>query len=124
MEIVIIDLEEFSKKKAVYATLGDYKIDVNNIPLKIALKVNNYFKSIQNNEDINIELLIDEIVIPLIQKQNANVDREKILEDFNYDQLLKLMNMVFESYLHSGTDSQETKESKSDKDVNNKKKEN
>ena len=120
MDIVITDLEEFSKKKAVYATLGDYKIDVNNIPLKIALKVNNYFKSIQNNEDINIELLIDEIVIPLIQKQNANVDREKILEDFNYDQLLKLMNMVFESYLYAGADSKETKEA----DTKNKKKEN
>lgn len=124
MEIVITDLKEFSKNKAVFAILGDYKIDVNDIPLKIALKVNNYFKSIQNNEDINMELLIDEIVIPIIQKQNPTADKEKISEDFNYDQLLKLMNMVFESYLHAGSDSKETKESESDQGVNNKKKEN
>ena len=123
MEIVITDLEEFSKKKAVYATLGDYKIDVNNLPLKIALKVNNYFKALRNGEDIDSEILIDEIAIPLIERQNANVDREKILEDFNYDQLLKLMNMVFESYILAGTDSKETKESESDQGVKNKKKE-
>ncbi|CRF35364.1 hypothetical protein BRSU_2608 [Brachyspira suanatina] len=120
MEIVITDLEEFSKKKAVYAKLGDYNINVNDLSLKIALKVNNHFKSIQNNEDFNIELLIDEIVIPLIERQNANVDREKILEEFNYDQLLKLLNMIFESYLHAGTDSKETKEV----NTKNKKKEN
>ncbi|ASJ21579.1 hypothetical protein [Brachyspira hampsonii] len=120
MDIVITDLEEFSKKRAVYAKLGDYKIDVNDIPLKLALKVNNYFKGLKNGEDIDPEILIDEIVIPLIQKQNANVDKEKISEDFNYDQLLKLMNMVFESYLHAGADSKETKEA----DTKNKKKEN
>ncbi|WP_052768083.1 hypothetical protein [Brachyspira hyodysenteriae] len=120
MEIVITDLEEFSKQKAVYATLGDYKINVNNLPLKIALKVNNYFKSLRNGEEINSEILIDEIAIPLIERQNANVDREKILEEFNYDQLLKLLNMIFESYLHAGTDSKETKEV----NTKNKKKEN
>ncbi|MEI0508463.1 hypothetical protein [Brachyspira intermedia] len=120
MDIVITDLEEFSKQKAVYATLGDYKIDVNDIPLKLAIKVNNYFKGLKNGEDIDPEILIDEIVIPLIQKYHPDASKEKISEDFNYDQLLKLMNMVFESYLHAGTDSKETKEL----DTKNKKKEN
>ncbi|KLI22347.1 hypothetical protein SU43_08540 [Brachyspira hyodysenteriae] len=120
MEIAITDLEEFSNKKAVYATLGDYKIDVNNLPLKMALKVNNYFKALRNGEGIDSEILIDEIAIPIIERQNVNVDREKILEDFNYDQLLKLLNMIFESYLHAGADSKETKEV----NTKNKKKEN
>lgn len=110
MQVIIQDLEEFSNKKAVFVKLGNYKINVNDIPLKIALKVNEYFKSIQNSDDIDMEMLIDDIVIPLILRQNPAADREKILDDFNYDQILKLMNMVFESYLHAGSDSKETKE--------------
>ena len=35
MELEILDLEEFSKGKAVYAKLGEYKINVN-------IKVNKY----------------------------------------------------------------------------------
>ena len=119
MQVIIQDLEEFSNKKAVFVKLGNYKINVNDIPLKTALKVNEYFKSIQNGDDIDTQMLIDDIVIPLIIRQNPDSDKEKISEDFNYDQLLKLMNMIFESYLHAGSDSKETKEN----DAEDKKKE-
>ncbi|MDA0093511.1 hypothetical protein OFR75_00365 [Brachyspira hyodysenteriae] len=46
MEIAITDLEEFSNKKAVYAKLGKYKINVNDIPVGLALKISDYSQSI------------------------------------------------------------------------------
>ncbi|CRF35874.1 Conserved hypothetical protein [Brachyspira suanatina] len=122
MEIVIKDLEEFSKKKAVYAKLGDYNINVNDLSLKIALKLNDYYNSVKALEDVDSEQIINEIVIPIIQRSHPDVSKEKISEDFNYDQLMKIMQMAFESYLRAGSDSKETKESKSDQGVNNKKK--
>ncbi|WP_028329187.1 hypothetical protein [Brachyspira alvinipulli] len=123
MEIVITDLEEFSKKKAVYAKLGDYNINVNDISLKISLKLNEYYRQVKDLEDIDSEQVINEIVIPIIQRSHPDVSKEKIFEDFNYDQLMKIMQMAFESYLRAGSDSKETKESESDQGVNNKKKE-
>lgn len=124
MEIVITDLKEFNEKKAVYAKLGDYKINVNDISLKISLKLNEYYRQVKALEDIDSEQVINEIVIPIIQRSYPDVSKEKIFEDFNYDQLMKIMQMAFESYLRAGSDSKETKESESDKSVNNKKKEN
>lgn len=123
MEIVITDLKEFNEKKAVYAKLGDYKINVNDISLKISLKLNEYYRQVKDFEDIDSEQVINEIVIPIIQRSHPDVSKEKIFEDFNYDQLMKIMQMAFESYLRAGSDSKETKESESDKSVNNKKKE-
>lgn len=123
MEIVITDLKEFNEKKAVYAKLGDYKINVNDISLKISLKLNEYYRHVKDFEDIDSEQVINEIVIPIIQRSHPDVSKEKIFEDFNYDQLMKIMQMAFESYLRAGSDSKETKESESDKSVNNKKKE-
>ncbi|MCZ9979530.1 hypothetical protein OFQ64_12410 [Brachyspira hyodysenteriae] len=41
-DIEIVDLEEFSNKKVVYAKLGKYKINVNDIPLGLALKISDY----------------------------------------------------------------------------------
>ncbi|MDA0058184.1 hypothetical protein [Brachyspira hyodysenteriae] len=45
-DIEIVDLEEFSNKKVVYAKLGKYKINVNDIPLGLALKISDYSQSI------------------------------------------------------------------------------
>ena len=47
MEVTIVDLEEFTKKKAVYAKLGDYQINVNDVPVQVALKVNEHHNNIR-----------------------------------------------------------------------------
>ena len=104
MEVEILDLEEFSEGKAVYAKLGEYKINVNDIPLKVALKVNDYYKSLKNDKEIDSQSLIKDIVFPVIQKQNENVKIEEIENKFNYDQLAKLLNMIFTSFLTAGGD--------------------
>ena len=104
MELEILDLEEFSKGKAVYAKLGEYKINVNDIPLKVALKVNDYYKSLKNDKEIDSQSLIKDIVFPVIQKQNENIKIEEIENKFNYDQLAKLLNMIFTSFMTAGGD--------------------
>lgn len=78
MELEILDLEEFSNDKAVYAKLGEYKINVNDIPLKVALKVNDYYKSLKNDKEVDSQSLIKDIVFPVIQRQNENVKIEEI----------------------------------------------
>lgn len=116
MELEILDLEEFSNDKAVYAKLGEYKINVNDIPLKVALKVNDYYKSLKNDKEIDSQSLIKDIVFPVIQRQNENVKIEEIENKFNYDQLAKLLNMIFVSFLSAGgdykNDNSDTKENK------------
>lgn len=116
MELEILDLEEFSEGKAVYAKLGEYKINVNDIPLKVALKVNDYYKSLKNDKEIDSQSLIKDIVFPVIQRQNENVKIEEIENKFNYDQLAKLLNMIFVSFLSAGgdykKDNSDTKENK------------
>lgn len=116
MELEILDLEEFSNDKAVYAKLGEYKINVNDIPLKVALKVNDYYKSLKNDKEIDSQSLIKDIVFPVIQRQNENVKIEEIENKFNYDQLAKLLNMIFVSFLSAGgdykKDNSNTKENK------------
>lgn len=119
MEIEILDLEEFSKGKAVYAKLGEYKINVNDIPLKVALKVNDYYKSLKNDKEVDSQSLIKDIVFPVIQKQNENIKLEDIENKFNYDQLAKLLNMIFVSFLSAGGDYKNT-----DYEENSKKKQN
>lgn len=116
MELEILDLEEFSNDKAVYAKLGEYKINVNDIPLKVALKVNDYYKSLKNDKEVDSQSLIKDIVFPVIQRQNENVKIEEIENKFNYDQLAKLLNMIFVSFLSAGgdykKDNSDTKENK------------
>ena len=116
MELEILDLEEFSNDKAVYAQLGEYKINVNDIPLKVALKVNDYYKSLKNDKEVDSQSLIKDIVFPVIQRQNENVKIEEIENKFNYDQLAKLLNMIFVSFLSAGgdykKDNSDTKENK------------
>ena len=116
MELEILDLEEFSNDKAVYAKLGEYKINVNDIPLKVALKVNDYYKSLKNDKEVDSQSLIKDIVFPIIQRQNENVKIEEIENKFNYDQLAKLLNMIFVSFLSAGgdykKDNSDTKENK------------
>lgn len=104
MEIEILDLEEFTKGKAIYAKLGEYKINVNDIPLKVALKVNDYYKSLKNDKEVDSQSLIKDIVFPVIQKQNENIKLEDIENKFNYDQLAKLLSMIFTSFLTAGGD--------------------
>lgn len=120
MELEILDLEEFSEGKAVYAKLGEYKINVNDIPLKVALKVNDYYKSLKNDKEIDSQFLIKDIVFPVIQKQNENVKIEEIENKFNYDQLAKLLNMIFVSFMTAGGD---YKKERTDENQDNKKKE-
>ena len=69
MELEIVDLEDFTTKKALYAKLGDYKINVNDIPLKVALKVQEYYKAIKSGEELDMEFCINEIVVPIIIRQ-------------------------------------------------------
>lgn len=127
MELEILDLEEFSEGKAVYAKLGEYKINVNDIPLKVALKVNDYYKSLKNDKEVDSQSLIKDIVFPVIQRQNANIKLEDIENNFNYDQLAKLLNMIFTSFLTAGGDykKSESREEtdKTDKKETDKKKE-
>ena len=104
MQLEIIDLEEFSESKAVYVKLGKYKINVNDIPLKIALKIDSYSKMVQKNEDVDIDYIINDIVVPIIERQHKDIKREDILEDFNYDQLLKVFSMVISSFYTAGGD--------------------
>ena len=120
MELEILDLEEFSKGKAVYAKLGEYKINVNDIPLKVALKVNDYYKSLKNDKEIDSQYLIKDIVFPVIQKQNENIKIEEIENKFNYDQLAKLLNMIFTSFMTAGGN---YKKERTDENQDNKKKE-
>lgn len=112
MELEIIDLEEFSKNKEVKVKLGKYLINVNDVPLKIALKINAYYTSIKNSEETNTEAVIDDIVIPLIMKQNKDAKREDIIEDFNYDQIMKLFNLIFSSFFTAGSDAEKKKDKK------------
>lgn len=114
MDVSIIDLEEFTNKKAVYAKLGDYNINVNDIPLKVAFKVNDYHNNIKAGKEIDIELLIDEIVIPIIQRNNKAISKEYILENFTYDQIMKIMNMIFNSFFTAGSDPKEDESKKKD----------
>ena len=116
MEVSIIDLEEFTSKKAVYAKLGDYKINVNDVPVQVALKVNEYHNNIRAGESVDIGLLIDEIVIPVIKRTNEDLTKEDILNKFSYDQIMKVMNMIFDCFFSAGTEPK-----KEDKKENKKK---
>ena len=104
MDIVITDLEEFSKKRAVYAKLGKYKINVNDIPVGLALKINDYSQSIAEKGFLDSQTVIEDIVIPLIQRQDKDACREDILEDFNYDQLIKIFRMIMDGFYKAGID--------------------
>lgn len=104
MEVTIVDLEEFTKKKAVYAKLGDYKINVNDVPVQVALKVNEHHNSIKSGKEIDIELLIDEVVIPVIKRAYPDITRDDILNKFTYDQIMKVMNMIFDCFFSAGTE--------------------
>ena len=92
-ELEIIDLEEFSSKKALYAKLGKYKINVNDIPVGLAEK-----------GFLDSQTVIDDIVIPLIQRQHKDACREDILEDFNYDQLIKIFKLIIDGFYKAGID--------------------
>lgn len=115
MKVSITDLEEFTSKKAVFAKLGDYKINVNDIPLKIALKVNEYHKNLVEDNKINIESIIDEIVIPIIQRSDEKITKKEIEEKFTYDQVMKIMNMIFECFFTAGTDPKNSEEPEENK---------
>ena len=104
MEVTIVDLEEFTKKKAVYAKLGDYKINVNDVTVQVALKVNEYHNNIRTGESVDIGLLIDEVVIPVIKRTNEDLTKEDILNKFSYDQIMKVMNMIFDCFFSAGTE--------------------
>lgn len=104
MEVSIIDLEEFTKKKAVYAKLGDYNINVNDVPVQVALKVNEYHNNIRTGESVDIGLLIDEVVIPVIKRTYPDTTRDDILNKFSYDQIMKVMNMIFDCFFLAGTE--------------------
>lgn len=104
MEVSIIDLEEFTKKKAVYAKLGDYKINVNDVPVQVALKVSEYHNNIITGESVDIGLLIDEVVIPVIKRPYPDITRDDILNKFTYDQIMKVMNMIFDCFFSAGTE--------------------
>ncbi|MCZ9899058.1 hypothetical protein OFP91_13530 [Brachyspira hyodysenteriae] len=71
-DIEIVDLEEFSNKKAFYAKLGKYKINVNDIPVGLALKISDYSQSIAEKGFLDSQTVIEDIVIPLIQRQDKN----------------------------------------------------
>lgn len=103
-DIEIVDLEEFSNKKAVYAKLGKYKINVNDIPVGLALKINDYSQSIAEKGFLDAQTVIEDIVIPLIQRQYKDACREDILEDFNYDQLIKIFRMIMDGFYKAGID--------------------
>ncbi|WP_281818918.1 hypothetical protein [Brachyspira pilosicoli] len=104
MEVTIVDLEEFTKKKAVYAKLGDYQINVNDVPVQVALKVNEYHNNIRTGESVDIGLLIDEVVIPVIKRTYPDTTRDDILNKFTYDQIMKVMNMIFDCFFSAGTE--------------------
>lgn len=104
MEVTIVDLEEFTKKKAVYAKLGDYNINVNDVPVQVALKVNEYHNNIRTGESVDIGLLIDEVVIPVIKRTYPDTTRDDILNKFSYDQIMKVMNMIFDCFFSAGTE--------------------
>ncbi len=112
MELEIVDLEDFTTKKALYAKLGDYKINVNDIPLKVALKVQEYYKAIKSGKELDMEFCINEIVVPIIIRQYPKATLEDIEKKFNYDQLLKILSMIFNSFLSAGSDSERNENKK------------
>ncbi|WP_286032405.1 hypothetical protein [Brachyspira pilosicoli] len=116
MEVTIVDLEEFTKKKAVYAKLGDYQINVNDVPVQVALKVNEHHNNIRTGQSVDIGLLIDEVVIPVIKRTYPDTTRDDILNKFTYDQIMKVMNMIFDCFFSAGTEPK-----KEDKKENKKK---
>ncbi|MEI0490799.1 hypothetical protein [Brachyspira pulli] len=103
-DIEIIDLEEFSRKKALYAKLGKYNINVNDIPTGLALTINDYSQSIAEKGFLDSQTVINDIVIPLIQRQHKDACREDILEDFNYDQLIKIFRLIMDGFYKAGID--------------------
>lgn len=103
MEVTIVDLEEFTKKKAVYAKLGDYKINVNDVPVHVALKVNEYHKDLQSGKPVDIGDLLECIVVPVIQRSYSELDKEEIFNKFTYDQMVKVMHMICDCFFSAGS---------------------
>lgn len=116
MELEIVDLEEFTNDKAIYAQLGDYKINTNDIPLKVALKLNDYYKKVKTNSEVDHYGVIKDIVLPIITRQYPNATLEEIEEKFNYDQLAKVLNMIFTSFLMAGGDTKAKDDAKNNDD--------
>ena len=92
MNIEIKNLDELIESRKV--KISNYTIDINDIPIIITLEIMALTKNV---DSINEQLILENVVIPIIKHSYKEKSIDEIKDSLSYKQVITLWNEIINS---------------------------